>query len=955
MDAPVVQAQARLLAVVGALLRELRGVDAPAGLDDALEATLGIDSLARMELMVRLERAFDVRLPEALVQQAQTPRDLLRALQAGMPASAAGPPPVVEPVPAPPAAAPPEASLQSAPAHAQTMLEVLRWQAQARPQHAHVRLLDAEGGAAVLTAAQLLQRGRAVARGLRQRGLAESDCVALMLPTGHEFFVAFAGIWLAGGVPVPIYPPLRAAQIEDHLRRQARILDNAGAVLLIADARTQPAARLLRAGAGALRGVATVAQLEAAGGPAAAEATPEPASAGDAARRAGDIALLQYTSGSTGQPKGVVMTHANLLASIRAMAAGVEARPGDVFVSWLPLYHDMGLIGAWMGSLYVGMSLVLMAPQDFLARPARWLHALHAHRGTISAAPNFAYEIVAGKLGDAELQGLDLRSWRAAFNGAEPVQAATLRRFAERFARHGFDPHAMLPVYGLAETGLGLTFPPLGRGPKVDTIDRAALRSRRRAVAVAGSAGDRGLLQVVSCGVPLPGHEVRVVDARGAEAPERCEGRVEFRGPSATPGYYRNPEATRALFDGDWLDTGDVGYIAQGELYLTSRVKDLIIRGGHNIHPYELEEAVGALPGVRKGCVAVLGAADATSATDRVVVVAETHEADEARRTALRARIAELALTLLGMPADEVMLVPPHSVPKTSSGKIRRAACRELVERRALSAPRRALWLPLARLGASAAAMRVRAALLVARAALYAAWLWLLFALGALAATATLSWLPGLVRRQRVARRLARALLAASGLPLQVGGAEHLQGVRPMVVVANHASYLDWLLLTALLPAQVCAVAKRELGRRAALGWLLRRVGVRFVARDDVQGGVEDSRRLRDAAAHGVSLAFFPEGTLSREPGLRPFHMGAFIVAADSGLPLLVLSLRGTRSVLRDGSWWPRRHALVVQAHAPLAPQGPGWQGALALRDAARRILAAECGEPDRAAPQGPA
>jgi len=862
------------------------------------------------------------------VQNAQTPRDLLRALAASTPAGHAAQ------IVAPALVAPRDAAPQATPHQALTLTEVIEWQARMRPEHPHVRLRE-DDAVQTLTQQQLLDRARALAAGLLAEGVEAGDSVALMLPTSLEFFVAFTGIWLAGGVPVPIYPPLRASQVEDHLKRQARILDNARAVLLVVDARTQPAARVLRATATALRGVATVEQLLARGGS-------PPASA----RAANDIALLQYTSGSTGQPKGVVMTHANLLASIRAMGAGIGASSNDVFVSWLPLYHDMGLIGAWMGSLYFGLPLVLMPPQAFLARPTRWLRAIHEQRGTLSAAPNFAYEILASKAGASELEGLDLSSWRIAFNGAEPVQATTLARFAQRFAAYGFDARALLPVYGLAETGLGLTFPPLRRGPKVDVIDRALLHAQGRAVA---AATPDTALQVVSCGSPLAGHQIRVIDERGVEAPERVEGRIEFRGPSATSGYFRNPEATRALFDGDWLDTGDVGYIAEGELYLTSRVKDLIIRGGHNIHPYELEDVVGSLPGIRKGCVAVFGAADVTTATDRVVVLAETRETDVARRSALRDRIAELALALLGVPADDVVLAQPHTVPKTSSGKIRRSAARELYERGALHAPRRALWLQMARLWLDAVVVRARAGMRLIAGALYAAYLWSVFALIVIAATAAVPWLPGQRLRKRTARRLARAMVVASGLPLQLDGAEHLASGRGVIVVANHASYLDWLLLTALLPADVCFVAKRELSQNAWLRLVLERVGTRFVTRDDVHQSVEDSRTLLEAASHGVSLAFFPEGTLSRAPGLRPFHMGAFVVSAESGLPALVVTLRGTRSVLRDGSWWPRRHALWVRAHVPLPAGGKGWSNALQLRDAARSIIAAECGEPDLA------
>ncbi|HEX7436179.1 MAG TPA: AMP-binding protein, partial [Caldimonas sp.] len=660
-------------------------------------------------------------------------------------------------------------------------------------------------------------------------------------------------------------------------------------------------------------------------------------------RGAQDTAFLQYTSGSTGQPKGVVLTHANLLANIRAMGQAVKADVRDVFVSWLPLYHDMGLIGAWMGSLYHGVPLVVMAPQAFLARPSRWLRAIHEHRGTLSAAPNFAYEILATKVPDDELQGLDLSAWRVAVNGAEPVHAATLTRFAERFRAHGFDPCAMMPVYGLAESGVGLAFPPLGREPKIDSIERQALHASGRAQPVP-AAEERPGMQVVCCGQPLAGHEIRVVDARGAELPERSEGRIEFRGPSATSGYFHNPDATRTLFHGDWLDTGDVGYVAEGEIYLTSRVKDLIIRGGHNIHPYDLEEAVGSLPGVRKGCVAVFGALDPMSATDRIVVLAETHVSEPERRAALRERIAELSIALLGVPADDIVLADARTVLKTSSGKIRRAACRTLYEQGRLHATGRPVAWQLARLWLDALVRRAREPARRFAAVFYSAWLWALFGLGAVAAVAA-ALLPTRGRRKRAARWIGRLVLRASLLPLTIEGAEHL-GTGVAVVAVNHESYVDWLLLTAILPAQMSFVAKRELAQSGPLRWLLVRMGTRFVERDDVHSSVEDAKVLLRAAQAGESLVFFPEGTLTRAPGLQGFHMGAFVTAAQADVALLPVSLRGTRSVLRDGSWQPHRHPVHVHVHAPLRARGKDWRDALQLRDAARERIAATCGEP---------
>jgi 1-acyl-sn-glycerol-3-phosphate acyltransferase len=924
---------AALLALIGALLGELRGTAVPPpALDDDLEHALGIDSLARMELLMRLEQAFGLHLPDTAVQQARTPRDLLRSLAAAAAGTAAAAEACAVPQLAERVTAPAPCGL---PLRARTLVEVLEWHAAQAGERRHVLLLYCQRAAEELSAAALLQHARELAGALQHQGLERGEAVALMLPTSLEFLQLFMGILLAGGVPVPLYPPLRPEQVEDHLRRQAGILANAQAVLLISNAQARPATRLLRVATPGLRAVLTVEQLR---------SHPRPWTPVGLADT--DTALIQYTSGSTGQPKGVVLTHANLLANIRAMGQALGVGPQDRCVSWLPLYHDMGLIGAWLGSLYHGMPLILLPPQAFVGRPARWLRVISDHRATLSTAPNFAYEILATKVPEAELQGLDLSAWRAALNGAEPVHASTLERFAQRFRASGFDPKALMPVYGLAENGVGLAFPPLGRGPRVDCIDRELLHRLARAQPV--DAGHANAMSVVGCGMPLGGHDLRVVDVQGREAADRQEGRIEFRGPSATSGYFRNPEATSALLRGDWRDTGDLGYVADGELFLTGRAKDLIIRGGQHLHPEDLEQSVGSLPGVRRGCVAVIGAADPSSGTERVVVVAETRVDEPGARAALRTQIARLALERLGWPADDIVLVRAHAVPKTSSGKIRRAACRELYERGLLQRPPAAVACQLGRLWLAALGRRRHEAQRRGTDALYGAWAWGLFGLGA-ALGAAAALLPGRRVRRHVARGLACAGLAAAGLRPRVRGGEHLAG-GPWSFVCNHASYLDWLVLMAVLPAAACFVAKRELRRGGLFGWVLQRMGVRFVARDDVGASVADARRLVEAAQAGESLVFFPEGTLSRAPGLLPFHMGAFVAAAQSGQGVLPVSLQGTRSVLRDGSWWPRRGAITVTLHAPLYADGLAWDSLIRLRDAARKRIAAACAEPLRSA-----
>ncbi|HEY0783660.1 MAG TPA: AMP-binding protein, partial [Thermoanaerobaculia bacterium] len=644
---------ATVLAVVGQLAHELQpGRRWPElTLDSSLEREAGLDSLARSELLVRLERELGVRLPASVLVAAESPRDLLQALSASGPRRTTA-------EPAAPTAA--EALAAPAPAQTRTLVEVLAWHTAKHPERRHVAFFDGDGPAQELTYGELSRRATAVAAGLLREGLPPQQAVGLMLPSGLDYFVAFYGVLLSGGIPVPLYPPARRSQIADHLRRQAGILETARAGILITFPEVLGLARLLSAQLPGLE-LTTVAALATPEGGESGEATPLPQVA------ASDVAFLQFTSGSTGDPKGVVLTHANLLANLRAIGRGAEIAPDDVVVSWLPLYHDMGLIGSWMASLYYGLPLVLMSPLTFLARPALWLQAISRHRGTLSAAPNFAYELCAQKIDDSELEGVDLSSWRFALNGAEPVSPDAIRRFSERFGRHGFAARAMAPVYGLAECSLALAFPPLGRGPVVDRVQRTPFE--RSGQATAASADDPETLQFVACGFPLAGHELRIVDSAGRELPERRQGRLLFRGPSATAGYYRNPEATRRLIvgaDGDWLDSGDLAYLAAGELYVTGRSKDLIIKAGRNLYPQELERAVGEVPGVRTGCVAVFGSPDPATGTERLVVVAETREVGREARDALRQRIEAAALDAVGVAADEVVLVPPQGVPKTS-------------------------------------------------------------------------------------------------------------------------------------------------------------------------------------------------------------------------------------------------------------------------------------------------
>jgi 1-acyl-sn-glycerol-3-phosphate acyltransferase len=901
-------------------------------LDSDLDRDLGLDSLGRTELVLRLDRAFKIRLPDRLIADARTPRDLLAAVLAATPESAAA-----AEAPPPERAELPEVAV---PFSEQTLIGVLAHHVRSHGHRPHILLWRSEEEEEAITYAALDREARTVAAGLIARGLAPGDRVAIMLPTEAAFFAAFFGTLYAGGVPVPIYPPFRQAQVEDHLRRQATILRNAGARVLIVGAEFRAVGQVMLGLVEDLRHVETVEHLSRGG------AIEQPFPAGP-----DTTALIQYTSGSTGDPKGVVLSHANLLANIRAVGEAIEASTADVFVSWLPLYHDMGLIGAWLGALHYGVPTVIMPPLAFLADPGRWLRAISRHRATLSAAPNFAYELCCKSVHDEDIAGLDLSSLRMLMNGAEPVSPATIARFTDRFAKYGFPAKAMAPVYGMAENSVGLTCPPVGRGPIVDRVKRDALSRYGRAEPA--EPGDATALEFVACGRPIPRHEIRIVDEAGVEVPERTEGRLQFKGPSATKGYFRNEEKTRALFDGEWLESGDRAYVAGGDVYITGRIKDIIIKAGRNIYPQELEELVGEIEGVRKGCVAAFPSTPGSAGTERLVLLAETRLTAPDELEALRTRIIEAAKTHLDMAPDEVVLAPPNTVPKTSSGKLRRSAARALYESGSLAKTGYALWWQLARLSLSGLGHRARRLRRRISDLLYAGYWWTLLIAGAAITWCAVLLLPRRTWRHALINRMARGFLWLTGQSPTVT-VEAPIPERDVLLAANHSSYLDPLVLLAAIPGPLSFVAKEELAGQLIAGPFLRRIGTLFVRRTDVEGGVEDARKVLQAARSGERVIFFPEGTLTRMPGLLGFRLGSFQVAAEAGLPVVPVVIGGTRSALRGGQWFPRPSRISVHVGKEMRPGGGDFSAAVRLRDAVRAKMLALCGEPDLALEKTP-
>ena len=591
---------------------------------------------------------------------------------------------------------------------AATLNEALERFAHERPDTIHLNIRKEDGHVQSITYSELYEGACDLAASLVSRGIRPQDTVALMLPTGQDFFYSFMGILLAGAVPVPIYPPAGTARLEEYAERQSLILRNADARALITFRQAERLARLLKPRIPSLNFVARAERMRDEGARLAytpARVVPE------------NFGLIQYTSGSTGLPKGVVLTHANLLANVRAIADGVGVRADDVVVCWLPLYHDMGLIGCWLFALCHGLPMVAMSPISFLRRPERWLWALHAYQGTLSPAPNFAFELCVRKVPDDAIEGLDLSRWRVALNGAEPINPVTIERFVKRYGSRGFQPSAMMPVYGLAESTVALTFHQLGQSPQVDLIERETFQRSRKAVPVGrdGGSGDNGdgewsdALRFISVGQPVLDHEIRIVNEDGRRIGERSEGHIEFRGPSATPGYYRNPEATRAIrTDDGWLRTGDLGYIGEGDLFITGRSKDLIIKAGRNIYPQEVESVAAEIEGVRAGCVAAFSVPNQKTGSEGLIVVAETRRRGGKVREALAAEIRRNIASVVKISPDDIRLVPPRTIPKTPSGKLRRAECRRLYVEDKLRPDNLPAWLQIVRVTLSSAWAGVR-------------------------------------------------------------------------------------------------------------------------------------------------------------------------------------------------------------------------------------------------------
>jgi len=514
-----------------------------------------------------------------------------------------------------------------------------------------------------VTYRELSARAWSMAGELAAEGVRPGDNVGILSPNAPEYFQSLFAVSAAGAAACPLPVPFGMRDLAGYGRQLARIAAVSGMRVVLVSSRLAPLAAQLAA---ALPGVrprpATCLGVPAA---------PLPAVTG------ADAAIVQFTSGSTALPKGVLLTHRNVLAGLAAIRTGIALGDGDAGGFWLPLFHDMGLFGV-MSGIQAGIPMHVWSPVSFVKDPARWLREFLAAGATITAMPDFGYGMLTAAFSPDEAAALDMTRWRVAVNGSEPIAADTVTAFTERFAAAGFRPEAMFAVYGMAEATLAVTFPPLGRRPVFDWVDRDALATAGRAVPAApGAPCSRA---VAGVGRPVAGLEVRVADLEtGAPAGDGAVGEVQLRGASVTAGYLGQPAGEDAAsFAGGWLRTGDLAYTRAGELFVTGRRKEMITVRGANFYPQDVELIARDVPGVFRGnCVAVAGPAGGDG-TAQIVLIAETDRvaagADE-----LAARLRQRVAAELGLTAVTVRLVPPRAIPRTSSGKVRRLASLDAV------------------------------------------------------------------------------------------------------------------------------------------------------------------------------------------------------------------------------------------------------------------------------------
>ncbi|MEZ5352422.1 MAG: AMP-binding protein [Bryobacteraceae bacterium] len=828
--APKASLEQQIVEIVRELLIEQGKDRAAANLSakSSFQKDLGLASLDLVELVVRCETRLEMQIPDEIAEQADTPAGWAKAIRDGADSTAAQSAYRI---------VPPSEEAIALPAGARNLAEVLYWHADKAHGRVHVHLLE-EGKGQGVTCDRLVETSTRVARGLISLGLVRNDTVAILLPNGADFLDAFFGVTLAGGIPVPVYPPSDPARVAEYVERQVGALQSAGIRFLISFDGLENIARLLRVNVPTLIDITTVEQLREYGMRTSAR-FPEPS----------PIALVQYTSGTLGRPRGAVLTHEAVLANVRAIGRALGVRPGDATASWLPLASDLGLVGCWLFSLYHATPLTLISPREFMDRPESWLWAIHDSHATMAAAPNFAYESCVRRAPLWALDGLDLSRWRVAINGGETVQPETMNRFASRFERFGFRRSALTPAYGLSENSVAL--------------------------AIADPGAEARLVDgVYSAGPPLEGHEIRVLDEHGVPVPEGVTGRIEFRGASQCYGYYRESVISELgrganVTDrgaGSWQDTGDRGFLRDGEIFLTGRVGDEIIRAGRVLAPQPIERAAGDVLGVVAGAAAAIGVQDRETGSERLVVIVESNADDDFERARVARSVHGAVRAAIGEDPGEVLVIAPGLLPRTSNGKLRRPEVRRLWAERRLGVPApppRAQRNALLRQNAMALARRT-----VSR---------------------------GISKGKDALRLTAARMSAAGDDPVPVvldwmGRKPAPEGTSmqgPVVIVSNRCTKWDALSIVSLVQGP-CILAGEE-GLADMPPWASR------LLRHRVARSTED---IRAALRAGTTVILLPDSPLGTTVARCRYRLSALEAAIAEGAPILPFGMQVIRNQL---------------------------------------------------------
>ncbi|MBO9714939.1 fatty acyl-AMP ligase [Sphingomonas sp.] len=522
---------------------------------------------------------------------------------------------------------------------------------------------DARGNLArPYTFAELREDALAQAHRLIAAGVKPLDRIALIAETGTEFASLFFGVVYAGAWPVPLPLPTSFGGAQSYIDQLRVQLESCDPTMLI----YPPEIGAMCAEAARIAGTEGVDWAEFIARDATPTALPEATSS--------DIAYLQYSSGSTRFPHGVAITHEALLSNLRAHSIGMHVGDGDRCVSWLPWYHDMGLVGCLLSVVANQVSTDYLKTEDFARRPLAWLDLISRNQGTtLSYSPTFGYDICARRMSSQTKasERFDLSRWRVAGNGADMIRPDVMQSFVDAFADAGFKASAFLPSYGLAEATLAVSIMPPGEGIIVELVEETQLSGG----SASGSRPQR-FRAIVNCGKPALGMEIEIREEDGTPLPERAIGKVWCRGPSVMTGYFRDQEATDACLVDGWLDTGDMGYISEGYIYIVGRAKDMIIINGKNHWPQDIEWAVEQLPGFKQGDIAAF-AITTPGGEETPAVLVQCRTSDEKERVRLREEIRERVRSVTGMNCV-VELVPPRTLPRTSSGKLSRAKARNL-------------------------------------------------------------------------------------------------------------------------------------------------------------------------------------------------------------------------------------------------------------------------------------